>query len=641
MITATYLCLLLLPLPGDTEPQPAPERQEASAPTPEAPVLWTCGFDEVLGVAWSSGAPVVLERVDPSKLEGVPEGLKRRFGTTDESKPLADGRLLIASSGGAVAVLDRASGQVSFTAEVPNAHSIAALPAGRYVSAASLNARGNRLIAHGEPGTGVTAAEFPLHSAHGVVYDEARGTLYALGNAELQLFDVDPANGALELRQRIPLPGGEDADGHDLRAVPRSAELIVTTAHHVWLFDRDLERFRLHPFLGDLGGVKSVDVHPRTGRIAYVQADEGHWWSDTVRFENPVGALRLEGERFYKARWDPAGGDGGPPRAEAPGRSSKVNAPVPSRAPHTRLLFGSCADEDEVTGAAWRRAAALSPDAFVLLGDTPYIDSTDPDVQRRRYAEFAAFEPFRDLVQRTPVMASVWDDHDFGRNDVDGKLPGKENSRAAFLAARSDAPWQPPYGAEGEGIYSSFRRGAVEVFLLDTRWFARTGPSEFDPEVPTLLGAAQWAWLRDGLRASEAPFKVLACGMVWNDAVRPFKTDHWGAYPAEFEGLCRFLGEAKIGGVVLVGGDIHRPRAIVHDVAELAGYPLLELISSPMHERIIGLAKVDHPGLLFDSGEGQVVLELTATEDRLRATFHRPGEVLFELQREVGELRPR
>lgn len=621
--------LLLVPLHQDSTP---------------APSLWTCGFDEVLGVAFAEGpegarfapgAPSIVERIVPGALDGVPEALRGRFGTTDECKPAADGRLLIASSGGAVLSLDRRTGEVGFTAAVPNAHSIAALPGGRHASAASVNAAGNRLIVHGAGGA---PESIPLPSAHGVVHDGERSKLYALGMGELVTFDVDAETGALTKGPTFELPGGEGADGHDLRPVPRSAELVVTTRSHVWLFDRDHERFRLHPDLGGLDHVKSVDVHPRTGRIAFVQADEGEWWSDTVRFANPPGQMKLEGERFYKARWDPSGGDTGPARTERRVRDAGATAPEPAAPSHVRLLFGSCADEDEITASAWRRSLALAPDGFVLLGDTPYIDSTDPAVQRRRYEEFAAFPPFRDLAARTPVMASVWDDHDFGRNDVDGRLSGKENSRAAFVEARTGGPWQGPYGSDGEGIHSSFRRGPFEVFLLDTRWFARTEQSEHDPEQFSLLGAAQWEWLREGLRASEAPFKVLACGMVWNGAVRPGKTDHWGDYPAEFEGLCRFLGEERITGVLLVGGDIHRPRVIEHDTAGIVGYPLLELISSPMHERVIGSAKQPHPGLLFDSGAGQVVLELSATESRVRATFHRPEEVLFEVTRTAAAL---
>ena len=613
-----------------------------SGATP-SPSLHACGFGNVLSIGWAANGDPVVQRLGVGALDGVPESLSGKFGTTDECKALSGGRLLVGSSGGGVAVVEE--GRAVFAAGVPNAHSVEWLPGGRIASAASVNSAGNRLMVH-DLATGKLVQEFPLPSAHGVVHDGVRSTLYALGMSELLAFDCNGQSGHLTLRERIPLPEGGSADGHDLRAVPRSAELLVTTAAHVWLFDRDLERFRLHPAIGRMARVKSVDIHPFTGRIAYVQADEGVWWSENVRFANPPGQLQLEGERFYKARWNGEGDGSGPPRSggsvspagDSPPDSTAVTHDRPA---HTRILFGSCADENEVTAAAWRRATALAPDAFVLLGDTPYIDSTDPAVQERRYREFSEFLPFADLVQATPMMGSVWDDHDFGRNDVDGKLKGKENSRAAFVAARSAAPFQPPYGGDDGGIYSSFRSGPVEVFLLDTRWFARTAPSEFDPQQPTLLGRSQWRWLRESLRASDAPFKVLACGMVWNGSVRPRKTDHWGAYPAEFKGLCQFLGEAKIEGVLLIGGDIHRPRVIRHDVAGDAGYPLLELISSPMHERVIGSAKVPHPGLLFDSGKGQVVLELSATEEELRATFHCPGEVLYQLRRRRDELAPR
>ncbi|MEC8493616.1 MAG: DUF6528 family protein, partial [Planctomycetota bacterium] len=242
--------LLLLPLHQDTTP---------------APSLWTCGFDEVLGVAFAGdpastqfapGAPLIVERILPGALDGVPEALRGRFGTTDECKPAADGRLLIASSGGAVLALDRRTRKVLFSAAVPNAHSIAALPGDRHVAAASVNAEGNRLVVCAGGGASESIA---LPSAHGVVHDEERATLYALGMGELLTFDVDAATGALEPGPAFELPGGEDADGHDLRPVPRSAELIVTTRAHVWLFDRDHERFRLHPDLGGLDHVKSVD----------------------------------------------------------------------------------------------------------------------------------------------------------------------------------------------------------------------------------------------------------------------------------------------------------------------------------------------------------------------------------------------
>jgi alkaline phosphatase D len=253
----------------------------------------------------------------------------------------------------------------------------------------------------------------------------------------------------------------------------------------------------------------------------------------------------------------------------------------------------------------------------------PYIDDTDVEVQQERYRAFYAVPELAELMPTVPFYAT-WDDHDFGRNDTNGLVPGKRGAKTAFDRYHAN----PSSGVDGEGIFTSFRTGPVEVFLLDTRWFARTEPSEFDPEQPTLLGAAQWAWLRAGLKVSTAPFKILACGMIWNDAVRPGKTDHWGAYPAEFEGLCRFLGDEGITGVVLIGGDIHRSRVVVHATKAVVGYDLTELISSPMHGRVIDAANAPHPGLRFDSGEGHVVCIVAAHERELRATFQTPERVL-------------
>jgi glycerophosphoryl diester phosphodiesterase len=191
-----------------------------------------------------------------------------------------------------------------------------------------------------------------------------------------------------------------------------------------------------------------------------------------------------------------------------------------------RLAFASCAKEDEGSAAVWRQMREADPHAVVLLGDTPYIDSTDLAIQRRRYGEFAAVSDFKELV-RNRSLYSTWDDHDFGRNDTDGNLKGKEKSRRAFKEYRVN----PSYGDGKAGIYTKFRRGGVEVFLLDTRYFAATQPSPFDKDRSTLLGAQQWKWLRRELKASTAAFKVLACGMIWNGAVRPGKKDHWGTYP--------------------------------------------------------------------------------------------------------------
>ncbi len=290
-------------------------------------------------------------------------------------------------------------------------------------------------------------------------------------------------------------------------------------------------------------------------------------------------------------------------------------APEPTADCDVRIMFGSCCYEDEGTGDAWQRVQIEQPDTVVLLGDTPYIDNTRLRQQRRRYAAFAGFAPMAKLL-RTTSWYGTWDDHDFGANDTDGRMRGKANSRQAFLEYHAN----PSYGDGQRGIYTKFRRGPIEVFVLDTRTFAAMEPSPFLRHHASLLGAKQWQWLLKELSASTAPVKVLACGMIWNAATRPNKQDHWGSYAYERQKLFEEIGRNNISGVVLIGGDIHRSRVIRHDTKKAAGYSIIELISSPMHHSIIKSANAPHPGLIKDMGEPHTFLLLEASQKDGKAT---------------------
>ncbi|MES2462127.1 MAG: alkaline phosphatase D family protein [Armatimonadota bacterium] len=282
-----------------------------------------------------------------------------------------------------------------------------------------------------------------------------------------------------------------------------------------------------------------------------------------------------------------------------------MTPPANNRPSRVTLAFGSCAREDAGTRAVWSRMAAEKVDAVVLAGDTPYIDSTDLATQRARHRTFAAVPEYQDLLSSRPFW-STWDDHDFGGNDSDGTIPGKENSRQAFIEYRA----QPTFGDGKGGIYTSFRWGPIEVFLIDARWWSYTEPSFADPAEKTLLGKRQWEWLKAGLAASSAPFKVLTPGCVWEDKKNREKDD-WETYKSERDALFAFIKQKRIGGVVLFGGDIHVTRLLRYP-AEFVGYPLYDFISSPMHGGVIPSLNVPHPFLLQSKVQPHTFLTLTA-----------------------------
>ncbi|MFN7021859.1 MAG: alkaline phosphatase D family protein [Phycisphaerales bacterium] len=322
------------------------------------------------------------------------------------------------------------------------------------------------------------------------------------------------------------------------------------------------------------------------------------------------------------------------------------------------LVVGSCQHDDFAKPQPiWERMAALKPDALLLIGDTPYIDTTDLAVQRRRYREFNSIDGLHTLRKKVPAYAT-WDDHDFGRNDTDGTLKGKENSRRAFREYTANPePAMQPVNAEVAGpdafdigIATSFRLGPAEVFLLDCRWFAGTEPSFADPERKTLLGAAQWNWLKRSLRASTAPFKLLVCGMVWCDEVRPNKKDYWGAYPHERKALFDFLHQERIGGVMLVGGDIHRNRAYRHGRG-FSGmdYPLYEVVSSPLGSKVMrqgdGSPKTN-PDMLYDGADARtfavITCDSTAAPAKLTVRWmNDEGRELYRIDTDAEELTPK
>ncbi|BCU76803.1 DUF6528 family protein [Luteolibacter sp. LG18] len=264
--------------------------------------LVLCGWDEVFMIDPAAEKPAKTWSWKAKDHPEIPAELVKAFGSTDDCKPQDGGRrLLVSSSAGGCALLELPSGKPLWSARVKNAHSIEGLPGGRIVVASSVG--GDRLVLFDLKRGDKVLWETSLPSAHGLAWDEGRKKLYALGFTELRTYslkDWETETPSLVQEKSTPLP---DEDGHDLRPVPGSADLVVTTHGHVWLFDRDQGAIRPHPEWKDRAQVKCIDVHPKSGRVFLNQAAGGNWWNDSFELLRPDRKIRMESEKLYKGRW--------------------------------------------------------------------------------------------------------------------------------------------------------------------------------------------------------------------------------------------------------------------------------------------------------------------------------------------------
>ncbi len=263
----------------------------------------------------------------------------------------------------------------------------------------------------------------------------------------------------------------------------------------------------------------------------------------------------------------------------------------PTRAdiPLTRIAFGSCADQNRPQ-PIWDAVLGYRPQTFLFLGDNVYGDVTSPDMAELKtaYEKARAIPAMTQLRAEADVLAT-WDDHDYGRNDAGATFPYREQAKELFLDH-----WQVPPGDKRRnraGIYFSRIQGPpgkrVQIIMLDTRSFrsdliptGKRRPKYMpDPDpAKTVLGAAQWAWLRAELR-KPADLRLLV------SSIQVVADDHgwerWGNLPAERQRLFDTIRDTGAKGVVLLSGDRH--FGALYALKAGVPYPLYELTSSSLN----------------------------------------------------------
>lgn len=258
----------------------------------------------------------------------------------------------------------------------------------------------------------------------------------------------------------------------------------------------------------------------------------------------------------------------------------------------TTIGFGSCEHEDRPI-PIWDTINAAHCDAFVLLGDNIYADTSDAAVFRKKYALLAAQPGFAKFRQTTPLFAT-WDDHDYGINDGGAGFPGAAVSQKEFCEF-FQVPTTSPLRTT-PGVYDCVTLGPdgkrVQVILLDTRMFRsslKKDPANPKVTVPnndpdaTVLGEDQWVWFERRLREpAEIRVVVSSIQLIANE----HGSEKWDNFPKERARFLDLLRRTQANGVVIISGDRHMAELSALTPADGVLYPLYDLTTSGLNLEI-------------------------------------------------------
>lgn len=209
----------------------------------------------------------------------------------------------------------------------------------------------------------------------------------------------------------------------------------------------------------------------------------------------------------------------------------------------------------------------------------------------------------RAFLAEVPMLAQ-WDDHEV-QNDwnpdmfaAKPKLP--ELAARARRAMVEYNPMRVPLNARG--VERSFAMGPLlDVFLLDARSY-RGGNHDAAVAEPGagMYGDRQMAWLKQGLAASRAVWKIIACEMPLTltvgggdkvEAVSNGRPGPPGGREAQIAEILSFLRAQGIANVVWLSADVHHAEAI-HCHPDRAAFrdflPFWEIVVGPLNAATFG-----------------------------------------------------
>lgn len=277
-------------------------------------------------------------------------------------------------------------------------------------------------------------------------------------------------------------------------------------------------------------------------------------------------------------------------------------APLPGQGDIlTRILVGSCLDEERPESLVMQTIAGEDADLFLMIGDNVYGDMNGKgyvnnqatlDELRESFSDLAARADFQAVRARLPMMVA-WDDHDYGANDAGREFPFRrlaERIHERFWGLENEdvGAWPGTYYARTFGPEGQ----RVQVIMLDTRFFrspltptdewGKKGKERYVPsssEGQDMLGNDQWTWLENQLQQPADLRLVVSSIQILPTDGHGFEA--WSRLPAEQERLYGLIADTEAEGVVFVSGDRHTAFLYQSDTA--LPYPVSEITASSIN----------------------------------------------------------
>jgi alkaline phosphatase D len=298
-----------------------------------------------------------------------------------------------------------------------------------------------------------------------------------------------------------------------------------------------------------------------------------------------ANGLRPDAEYFYRFRSQghvsPTGRTLTTPAFDAPGRD-------------LTMLFACCSNFESGYFTAYRRMAEEHADLILHLGDYIYEGKAKPQNvrvhlgpeiltlpdYRRRYGQYK-LDPDLQAAHASAPWVVIPDDHDVEDDyagthrfdDIPPLTPAQWVTRrsAAYRAYYEHLPLRPASAPVGNRIqlYRRLHWGRLATFhMLDTRQF-RSHPAcggglkacaEADRPARTITGAAQEAWLLDGLAQHHGTWDVLGQQVFFAGRLDPAgvgNMDAWDGYRASRSRIQHGWQSRHVRNPVVLSGDIH------------------------------------------------------------------------------------